>query len=88
MTHGQVTPETPAGHATRCDNMADKFGKLAQLLHQDRVDDQCFGPIGDAVPVAIRSPLVLYMPSPTEQRANTSYRSVRAAKTGRPHTDH
>lgn len=29
--------------------MAGKFGQLAELLHQARVDDECFGPIGDAV---------------------------------------
>lgn len=41
-----MTPETLSGHADGCDSLADKFGQLAGLLDQAKVDDQCFGPIG------------------------------------------
>jgi hypothetical protein len=46
MTDLHVTPETLTGHARGCESLADKFGQLAGLLHQAKVDDQCFGPIG------------------------------------------
>ena len=49
MPDMHVTPETINGHARGCESLADKFGQLADLLHQAKVDDQCFGPIGDAV---------------------------------------
>ncbi|WP_188991763.1 hypothetical protein [Saccharopolyspora thermophila] len=45
----RVTPETLTGHADGCDSLADKFGQLADVLHQARVDDQCFGPIGQVI---------------------------------------
>jgi hypothetical protein len=47
-----VTPATLSGHAAGCESLGDKFGKLSELLHQARVDDQCFGPIGDAVGIS------------------------------------
>ncbi|GAA0515401.1 hypothetical protein [Saccharopolyspora thermophila] len=49
MTDLQMTPQTLSGHGQGCESLADKFGQLANLLHQAKVDDQCFGPIGDAV---------------------------------------
>ncbi|WP_190822866.1 hypothetical protein [Saccharopolyspora pogona] len=49
MTDLQVTPEALTGHADGCDSLADKFGQLADVLHQARVDDQCFGPIGQVI---------------------------------------
>ncbi|MER6988233.1 hypothetical protein ABT337_01840 [Saccharopolyspora hirsuta] len=49
MTDLKVTPETLSGHGQGCESLADKFGQLADLLHQAQVDDQCFGPIGDMV---------------------------------------
>ncbi|TDD38319.1 hypothetical protein E1288_38950 [Saccharopolyspora elongata] len=44
-----MTPGTLTGHGQGCESLADKFGQLAGLLQQAEVDDQCFGPIGDAV---------------------------------------
>lgn len=44
-----MTPGTLTGHGQGCESLGDKFGQLAELLHQAEVDDQCFGPIGDAV---------------------------------------
>ncbi|MGI8307284.1 hypothetical protein [Saccharopolyspora hattusasensis] len=49
MTDLKMTPGTLTGHGQGCESLADKFGQLADLLHQAKVDDQCFGPIGDAV---------------------------------------
>ncbi|SDF47287.1 hypothetical protein SAMN05216553_101795 [Lentzea fradiae] len=45
----QVQPEALTAFAEGSDSLAEKFGALAKLLEQARVDDQCFGPIGDAV---------------------------------------
>jgi len=45
----QVMPEALTAFARGSDSLAEKFGALAGLLEQARVDDQCFGPIGDAV---------------------------------------
>ncbi|MEU5693285.1 hypothetical protein [Actinosynnema sp. NPDC020468] len=45
----QVVPEALTAFAAGSESLADKFGLLAGLLEQARVDDQCFGPIGDAV---------------------------------------
>ncbi|MFI9010943.1 hypothetical protein ACIGNX_27265 [Actinosynnema sp. NPDC053489] len=45
----QVMPEALTAFANGSDSLAEKFGALAGLLEQARVDDQCFGPIGDAV---------------------------------------
>lgn len=47
-----MTPSTLRGHGEGCEILADKFGNLAELLHQAQVDDQCFGPIGEAVGLA------------------------------------
>jgi hypothetical protein len=33
-------------------SLGEKFGALAGLLAQARVDDQCFGPIGEAIGIA------------------------------------
>ncbi|MEU3648776.1 hypothetical protein AB0E59_35755 [Lentzea sp. NPDC034063] len=44
-----VQPEALTAFAKGSDSLAEKFGSLAKLLEQARVDDQCFGPIGDAV---------------------------------------
>ncbi|GAA4618417.1 hypothetical protein [Saccharopolyspora hordei] len=52
MTDLKVTPETLTGHGQGCESLAEKFGQLADLLHQAKVDDQCFGPIGDAVGIS------------------------------------
>lgn len=52
MTGLTITPETLSGHAKGCASLAEKFGKLADLLHDARVDDECFGPIGDAVGIS------------------------------------
>ncbi|MEU6261598.1 WXG100 family type VII secretion target [Saccharopolyspora shandongensis] len=49
MTDLKMTPGTLTGHGQGCESLADKFGQLADLLHQAKVDDECFGPIGDAV---------------------------------------
>ncbi|MGP4020017.1 hypothetical protein [Saccharopolyspora sp. 5N708] len=49
MTDLKMTPGTLTGHGQGCESLADKFGQLADLLQQAEVDDQCFGPIGDAV---------------------------------------
>ena len=49
MPDMHVTPETINGHAQGCESLADKFGQLADLLHQAKVDDQCFGPIGQGL---------------------------------------
>ncbi|MBB5152755.1 hypothetical protein [Saccharopolyspora phatthalungensis] len=46
MTDLKMTPGTLTGHGQGCESLADKFGQLADLLQQARVDDQCFGPIG------------------------------------------
>lgn len=48
----QMTPGTLSGHGDGCESLADKFGQLAQLLEQARTDDQCFGPIGNAVGIS------------------------------------
>ncbi|MGI5500020.1 hypothetical protein [Lentzea sp. CA-135723] len=45
----QIQPDALTAFAKGSDSLADKFGALAKLLEQARVDDQCFGPIGDAV---------------------------------------
>lgn len=52
MTEIHMNPAILQGHGAGCESLADKFGKLAELLHQARVDDQCFGPIGDAVGIS------------------------------------
>ncbi|WP_246155131.1 hypothetical protein [Saccharopolyspora hirsuta] len=52
MTDLKVTPETLSGHGQGCESLADKFAQLADLLHQAKVDDQCFGPIGEAVGIS------------------------------------
>ncbi|MEU5845483.1 WXG100 family type VII secretion target [Saccharopolyspora shandongensis] len=52
MTDLKMTPEALTGHGQGCESLADKFGQLADLLQQARVDDQCFGPIGDAVGIS------------------------------------
>ncbi|WP_238413176.1 hypothetical protein [Saccharothrix deserti] len=44
-----VVPEALTAFARGSESLAEKFGALADLLEQARVDDQCFGPIGDAV---------------------------------------
>jgi hypothetical protein len=44
-----VVPEAVTAFAEGSESLAEKFGTLAGLLEQARVDDQCFGPIGDAV---------------------------------------
>jgi len=44
-----MTPETLTGHAQGCESLAAKFGQLAELLHQARVDDKCFGELGVTV---------------------------------------
>ncbi|MDA3650176.1 hypothetical protein LZ318_40155 [Saccharopolyspora indica] len=49
MTDLKMTPETLTGHGQGSESLAEKFGQLADLLHQAKVDDQCFGPIGEAV---------------------------------------
>lgn len=49
MTDLRVTPETLSGHSQGCESLADKFAQLADLLHQARVDDQCFGPVGQVI---------------------------------------
>ncbi|MGI8308107.1 hypothetical protein [Saccharopolyspora sp. ASAGF58] len=48
----RMTPGTLSGHGGGCESLADKFGQLAQLLEQARTDDQCFGPIGNAVGIS------------------------------------
>ncbi|MCE6999087.1 hypothetical protein LZG04_30420 [Saccharothrix sp. S26] len=45
----EVMPEALTAFAAGSESLAEKFGALAGLLEQARVDDQCFGPIGDAV---------------------------------------
>ena len=45
----QIQPDALTAFAKGSDSLAEKFGALAKLLEQARVDDQCFGPIGDAV---------------------------------------
>lgn len=45
----EVQPEALTAFARGSESLAEKFGSLAKLLEQARVDDQCFGPIGDAV---------------------------------------
>ncbi|GAA0516143.1 hypothetical protein GCM10011581_45980 [Saccharopolyspora subtropica] len=50
----QVTPGTLSGHGGGCESLADKFGQLAQLLEQARTDDQCFGPVGNAIGISDR----------------------------------
>lgn len=45
----EVAPEALTAFARGSESLAEKFGALADLLEQARVDDQCFGPIGDAV---------------------------------------
>ncbi|GAA2345405.1 hypothetical protein GCM10009854_22810 [Saccharopolyspora halophila] len=52
MTDLKMTPATLRGHGEGCDSLAEKFGNFAELLHQAQVDDQCFGPIGEAVGLA------------------------------------
>ncbi|RKT86616.1 hypothetical protein SAMN05421805_106269 [Saccharopolyspora antimicrobica] len=49
MTDLKMTPETLTGHGQGSESLSEKFGQLADLLHQAQVDDQCFGPIGDMV---------------------------------------
>lgn len=44
-----VVPEALTAFARGSESLGEKFGTLASLLEQARVDDQCFGPIGDAV---------------------------------------
>jgi hypothetical protein len=44
-----VVPEALTAFAAGSESLAEKFGALADLLEQARVDDQCFGPIGEAV---------------------------------------
>ncbi|MFE2754290.1 hypothetical protein ACFXGA_20060 [Actinosynnema sp. NPDC059335] len=44
-----IVPEALTAFAAGSESLAGKFGQLADLLEQARVDDQCFGPIGDAV---------------------------------------
>ncbi|QUH04766.1 hypothetical protein HUO13_31885 [Saccharopolyspora erythraea] len=48
----QVNSETLSAHGAGSRSLADKFGQLAQLLEQARTDDQCFGPIGNAVGIS------------------------------------
>lgn len=38
---------TLTGPGPGCESLADKFGALADPLHQAEVDDQCFGPLGE-----------------------------------------
>ncbi|GAA4886023.1 MULTISPECIES: hypothetical protein [Saccharopolyspora] len=45
----QMNPETLTAHGAGSESLADKFGQLEQLLEQARTDDQCFGPIGNAI---------------------------------------
>ncbi|GAA1331717.1 hypothetical protein [Saccharothrix algeriensis] len=44
-----IVPEALTAFAAGSESLAGKFGQLAELLEQARVDDQCFGLIGDAV---------------------------------------
>ncbi|MEV0698204.1 hypothetical protein AB0I53_09830 [Saccharopolyspora sp. NPDC050389] len=48
----QMTPGTLTEHGSGCESLADKFQQLSQLLEQARTDDQCFGPIGNAVGIS------------------------------------
>ncbi|WP_257900945.1 hypothetical protein [Saccharothrix obliqua] len=45
----RIVPEALTAFAGGSESLAGKFGQLADLLEQARVDDQCFGPIGDLV---------------------------------------
>lgn len=44
-----ITPDALEAHGRGCEDLAGKFDQLAGLLHQARVDDQCFGPIGQLI---------------------------------------
>ncbi|AUS78572.1 hypothetical protein C1701_09540 [Actinoalloteichus sp. AHMU CJ021] len=49
MTGFDVDPEALLAHGAGSERLADKFEELGALLDRARVDDQCFGPIGDAL---------------------------------------
>jgi hypothetical protein len=49
MSQFQVSGDALAQYGEGSKSLSGKFGELAKLLEQARVDDQCFGPIGDAV---------------------------------------
>jgi hypothetical protein len=49
MSKFHVSADALAQYSEGSKSLAGKFGELAKLLEQARVDDQCFGPIGDAV---------------------------------------
>ncbi|WP_016700688.1 hypothetical protein [Actinoalloteichus spitiensis] len=49
MSGFDVDPEALLAHGAGSEQLADKFEALASLLDRARVDDQCFGPIGDAL---------------------------------------
>ncbi|MFB9905099.1 hypothetical protein [Allokutzneria oryzae] len=48
----QVKPDSLLGYADGSESLADKFDQLERLLHQAKVDDQCFGPLGDALGIS------------------------------------
>ncbi|THV40515.1 hypothetical protein [Glycomyces buryatensis] len=52
MTEILVDPEGMQSWADGSTSLAEKFGDLATLLEQARVNDECFGPIGEAVGLA------------------------------------
>ncbi|MEU0882044.1 hypothetical protein ABZ345_25805 [Lentzea sp. NPDC005914] len=49
MSQFHVSGDALTQYSEGSKSLAGKFGELAKLLEQARVDDQCFGPIGDAV---------------------------------------
>lgn len=49
MSDFQVDHNSLLTYSDGSKSLAAKFGQLAELLEQARVDDECFGPIGDAV---------------------------------------
>ncbi|HEY8374751.1 MAG TPA: hypothetical protein VIL00_18625 [Pseudonocardiaceae bacterium] len=52
MSGFHVAPDALETYASGSQSLGEKFGALADLLEQARVDDQCFGPIGEAIGLA------------------------------------
>lgn len=52
MTQFHVSNDALTVYSEGSKSLAQKFGQLAQLLEQARVDDECFGPIGEAVGIS------------------------------------
>ncbi|SHG85688.1 hypothetical protein [Streptoalloteichus hindustanus] len=49
MDDFHIQPEALLVYGEGSQSLAEKFGQLADLLEQARVNDECFGPVGDAV---------------------------------------